>query len=265
MDNGMDNETADITKSGKEFLGRTALITGSCRGIGKAIALALAARGAQVIIHGHAASPQLDETVAAARSLGAQAFALTADLSEEGAPDRLFRGAEACAGKIDILILNASQQISRGWLAVTEEEFARQMRVNVWSSFRLMQLCAPPMAARGWGRIVTLGSVQQTRPRPYLMTYAASKAAQMSIVKNLARILAPDGVTVNNLAPGVIDTDRNREALGDDKRLAQLLDGIPAGRVGTPEDCVAAALALCSAGGAYMTGCDIAVDGGMGL
>ncbi len=121
------------------------------------------------------------------------------------------------------------------------------------------------MCERRWGRILAIGSVQQIRPHPEMAVYAATKSAQDNLIRNLARQLASHGVAVNSLAPGVINTDRNREALADHHYATQLVDHIPVGRIGEPTDCVGAALLMCSPAGEYITGQTIVVDGGMTL
>ena len=121
------------------------------------------------------------------------------------------------------------------------------------------------MKKSGWGRILTLGSVQQSRPHQQMIVYAASKMAQLSMVKNLASQIAKDGVTINNLAPGVFPTIRNTDALQDEKYKAIVESKIPIGFVGDTNDCAAMAILLCSDAGRYITGQDIFVDGGMGL
>jgi NAD(P)-dependent dehydrogenase (short-subunit alcohol dehydrogenase family) len=121
------------------------------------------------------------------------------------------------------------------------------------------------MAERGWGRVLTVGSVQQVRPSPTLAVYAALKSAQANLAINLAKQYAGRGVTVNNLAPGLIDTDRNDDIKGDAEGYAAILARIPAGQAGTPEDCAWPALLLCSDAGRYVTGADLMVDGGLHL
>jgi NAD(P)-dependent dehydrogenase (short-subunit alcohol dehydrogenase family) len=121
------------------------------------------------------------------------------------------------------------------------------------------------MQKKKWGRILTVGSVQQIRPHQQMIVYAASKVAQMSMVRSLAPQFAPFGITVNNLAPGAIATGRNEEVLADKNYKALVESKIPVGYVGEPDDCASAALLLCSNAGSYITGQDIYVDGGMGL
>lgn len=128
-----------------------------------------------------------------------------------------------------------------------------------------MQAYYPAMKANGFGRIVTIGSVNQRRCHPELALYAATKCAVMHLVRNIAKEAAPYGVTVNNVSPGAIGTPRNDEALADPAYRQQVLAAIPMGRLGIPEDCAGAVLFVCGDGAAYITGADIPVDGGMGL
>lgn len=129
----------------------------------------------------------------------------------------------------------------------------------------MIQVTVPPMQARRWGRVLTIGSVQQARPNPVMPVYAASKGAQTTFVKYLAKQVSGDGVTVNNLAPGVVLTDRSRAPLSDPKYAAKFLSYIPAGYFAEASDMAGMALLLCSEAGRYVTGQDIFVDGGMSL
>lgn len=248
-----------------DLSGRVALVTGSNRGIGRAIALTFAEYGADVIIHCAHNIAQAEEVAEAARAYGVRAAALAADLSETDAPSRIAAFVEEQFGQLDILVLNASLQIRKGWAEITRDEYTTQMTVNFRASVELIQAIAPGMMARGWGRILTIGSVQQVKPHPEMLIYAASKMAQVSIMKNLARQFAPHGVTVNNLAPGVIETDRNAQALSNTAYRQQVINNIPVGYTGEIEDCAGAALLLCSDAGRYINGVDLLVDGGMHL
>jgi NAD(P)-dependent dehydrogenase (short-subunit alcohol dehydrogenase family) len=245
--------------------GRVALVTGASRGIGRAIALGLAEAGANVVLH--CASRRTDAECVAeeARRCGVKTAVLAADLAGNDAPQQIHREAVAALGQVDILVSNASIQIRRPWTEITRAEFEQQVTVNWRATWELIQLVMPAMIERRWGRVVTVGSVQQHVPHREMLIYGATKAAQFHMVQNLAKIVAPHGVTVNNLAPGVIETERNAAVLADAARRERVRQAIPTGVIGQPEDCVGAALLLCSAAGRYMTGTNIVVDGGMSL
>jgi NAD(P)-dependent dehydrogenase (short-subunit alcohol dehydrogenase family) len=245
--------------------GRRALVTGSSRGIGAALALGLAEAGADVVIHYTGSTAAAESTAALVRTLGRRTGIVQADLTSDDAARRIFDAATAALGGIDILILNASIQIKKPFTEFTRAELDRHYAVNFRSSYELLQLTAPAMCARRWGRILTIGSVQETKPHPLMLPYSCSKHAQTGLVLGLARSLAPDGVTINGLAPGVILTDRNTDALADPAYAQKVRAAIPAGRFGESSDCVGAALLLCSDAGAYITGQNLFIDGGLGL
>lgn len=245
--------------------GRTALVTGSSRGIGRAIAIALAEAGADVLVHYAGNANAAEEVVAAIRKLGRRAEAVGVDLNADDAAPRLYDASIRAFGRVDLLILNASIQFRAGWREVTREEFEKTVTVNFRSNFELIQRFLPDMVERKFGRIITVGSVQQYVPHPFMPIYAATKVAQMSLVTNLSRDVAKSGVTINNLSPGVIATDRNAEALNTPEKRSEVTAKIPVGFVGEPEDCAGVALLLCSPAGRYITGADLLVDGGWAL
>ena len=244
-----------------DLTGKKALVTGSARGIGRAIADALADAHAHVTYHGTTMTPHLAQTLADARSHGADATSICADLSDDAQCEKL----TALAGDVDILVLNASIQKYQTVEDFSEEDFNAIFKVNLAASFKLIKAFAPRMAEKGWGRIITTGSVNQTRQSPRLAIYAASKSALLNLTENCARTYGPHGVTFNNIAPGVIATDRNAEALADSNTVQLLLPTIPLRRFGTPSDCAATALLLASEAGSYITGADIPVAGGKQL
>lgn len=248
-----------------DLSGHTALVTGSSRGIGRAIALGLAECGAAVAVHGTKPAKALDETLADVRGRSPRGVAVTGDLGEPEVPSRIVADATAELGAIDILVLNASIQMRKPWAEVTQAEAEQQIQVNFYATLRMIQVAAPAMRAKKWGRILTIGSVQQRRPHPDMVVYAASKSAQENLVRNLAKQLGQDGITVNNLAPGVITTDRNAVALSDETYATRVRDMIPLRAFGEAADCAGAALLLCSDAGRYITGQDLCVDGGMSL
>ena len=241
--------------------GKRALITGSSRGIGRALALGLAQDGFEVIVHYAGNREKAEETCRLIRAAGGAASLAAGDLSDPAAAE----GVMAQAGPVDALVLNASMQIRRPWQEITQAEFFQQITCNFYSSLRLMQLAAPHMRERGWGRIVTIGSVQERKPHPDMLVYSATKAAQTMLVKSLAVQVAKDGITINNVAPGVIDTDRNIEALSDPVYAQKVRDLIPVGFYGEKEDCAYLVRLLCSDEGRYITGQSYYIDGGKSL
>lgn len=233
------------------------LVTGSTQGIGLAIAKGFAKQGALVYING---ASSFDKCRRAAEQVENSQIAFCSLLNADCA-EKLY----SITGDIDILVLNASVQFRKSWDQVTPEEFDTQMKLNFKSNLELIQKYAPHMKKQRWGRILTIGSVQQYKPHKDMIVYAASKCAQMSMVENLAKQLAPFDITVNNISPGVIDTPRNTAALADEVYVKKVLEGIPCGYAGKPEDCVPGALLLCSEEGRYITGADLVIDGGMHL
>lgn len=248
-----------------DLSGRTALVTGSARGIGRAIALALAQFGARVVLHGSKSSGPLDDSLAAVRAYSPGSFAVSADLADSAAPDALFAALSEKGASPDLVIANASVQIVRAWNEIPLAEALTQMQVNFNATLRLFQLAVPAMKARRWGRLVAVGSVQKMRPHPQMAVYAASKAAQENLVRNLARQLAPDGITVNDLCPGVFATDRNAAALANPVYAKRVTGAIPMHDYARPRDAAGAALLLCSDAGRYITGTTILIDGGLSL
>jgi len=242
--------------------GHRALVTGASQGIGLAIAAALAAAGARVAVN--AAVAQAAETEAAAAALPG-ALALPFDLGPAGSGVALARVAQEALGPPDILVLCAAIQVEEAWDAAQAADMDLQWSINLREALTLTQALVPAMCAAGRGRVLGVSSVQALRPHPRMMVYAALKAALGNALRNLAKQVAPHGVTANLISPGAIDTPRNAAALADPVARAAILERIPARRFGRAEDCAAAALFLCSDAAAYVTGADIPVDGGMAL
>ena len=241
--------------------GKRALVTGSSRGIGSAIAVELARCGADVVVHyaGNAACAlAVAEEITA---LGRHAQVVQADLADPHGCEGLF----GQTGPVDILVLNASVQIKKPWETITDVDFDIQMNCNLRSSMKLIQQAVPYMRTQHWGRIVTIGSVQEAKPHPDMLVYSATKAAQTMMVKSLALQVAADGITINNVAPGVIYTDRNVEALSDPEYAKKVTASIPVGYYGEKEDCAYIVRLLCSDEGRYITGQSYYVDGGKSL
>ena len=240
---------------------KTALITGSSRGIGRAIAVALAKDGYEIILHCAGNMAKAEEAKALIEADGGTARIIQADLCDLDATRELAKQ----AGDVDVLVLNASLQIPKKWNEISVEECMLQLNCNFASSLLLIQALVPAMQKKGWGRIITIGSVQERKPHPNMLIYSASKAAQTNMVQSLSLQLAQDGITVNNIAPGVIYTDRNVEALSDAAYAQKVTATIPVGFYGEPEDCAGMVRLLCSEAGRYITGQSIYIDGGKGV
>ncbi|MBR3192572.1 SDR family oxidoreductase [Bosea sp. (in: a-proteobacteria)] len=247
-----------------QLSGRVALVTGAARGIGLAIATRFAEAGAHAIIHDR------DEAAATAtatdlRTRGLAASPLIADLAEATAPLAMAAELTANGTEPDILVLCASVENLQTWDAISEAAMAAQTQINLHATVRLLQVFVPAMLARGSGRVIAIGSVQEARPNPTHVYYAATKAAQTNMILNLARTLRAPDVTCNIIQPGAILTDRNRAVLAQPGRQEQVLARIPLGRLGRADDCAGIALLLCSPEGSYINGAEIAVDGGLRL
>lgn len=248
-----------------DLTGHRALVTGSARGIGRAIARGLAEFGAQVIVHGVSNSAALESSLESVRSVSPSSFSVTGNLLDAETPKRIAAQISERCRLPDILVANASLQNPKPWREISLEDSLEHMQVNFHSTLALIQLFEPIMKEQAWGRILAIGSVQQFRPHPNMAVYAASKSAQENLVRNLARQLAADGITVNNISPGVFATDRNAEALSNpvySKRIAQC---VASHTFAEPADAAGAALLLCSQAGRYITGADIVIDGGLRL
>ncbi|MBR3869914.1 MAG: SDR family oxidoreductase [Clostridia bacterium] len=237
---------------------KTALVTGSSRGIGRALAIRLAKDGYKVIVHGAGNIAKAEETKKIIEENGGVAEIVMANLCDLEQTKAIFEK----TGPIDVLVLNASLQYRTPWQEISLEAAYEQLNCNFVSSMLLIQAVAPHMKEQGWGRIVTIGSVQEAKPHPDMLVYSASKAAQTNMMVSLSLQLAEYGITVNNVAPGVFYTDRNRDALSDPDYAKKVTDSIPVKFYGQPEDCAGIVSLLCSDEGRYITGQNIFVDGG---
>ena len=239
-----------------ELENRVALVTGGSRGIGRAVALALAAAGAAVAVNYRARGEEAAAVAEAISRSGGRAAAFGADVSLRAAVQDMIHDVEERLGPIDILVNNAGMAAARGLDDITEEDFDRAIAVNLKSAFLCTQAVLPGMRARRWGRIVNMSSIgARVGSGNISVAYAATKAGLEGLTRGYAVRLAPEGVTVNAVAPGVVDTE-----MGQPLIEAGIAARIPVGRVGTGDDIAQAVMLLVHNG--YMTGQTVAVNGG---
>jgi gluconate 5-dehydrogenase len=244
--------------------GRRALVTGADSGIGRALALGLARQGADIALHWCGDAEGAAAVAREIAALGRRVFPIEADFGEAQAAERL-ASAALTSGGVDILIANAAIERRLPWTEVTDQHIAAHVAVNFAALLTLMRKLVPPMADRGWGRVVAVGSVLAGRPRAETVVYAALKAAQLTAIRAIGREVAGRGVTMNVISPGAIETARNAANYADAAFRQAVLAKIPLGRQGRPDDCIGPVLLLASDAGGYVTGADIPVDGGWSI
>ncbi len=240
--------------------GKVALVTGSSAGLGAAIALGLAQAGADVVAHGNSRPP--DTTCELIRNLGRRSFALLGDLADQTTPQYLFAQTLEHFGRLDILINNAGTIRRAPAVEYTEEDWATVIEVNLSSVFRLSQVAGRHMLQRGSGKIVNIASLLSFQGGINVPAYSASKGGVAQLTKALANEWARLGINVNAIAPGYMRTDNTAALQADQTRSVQILERIPAGRWGEPEDLVGAAVFLSSEASDYLHGHVMVVDGG---
>jgi NAD(P)-dependent dehydrogenase (short-subunit alcohol dehydrogenase family) len=242
--------------------GRTALITGASKGLGKAMALALAEAGAHVALVSRDES-KLREAFAQITAAGGTASVFAADVTDESQVTRVRDTFTAqCGGKLHILINNAGINIRKPLVEFTLEEWNRVLTTNLTSAFLLCRAFLPLMTGHGYGRIINLTSMMSHISLPGRTAYSASKTALLGFNRALALELAPEKITVNGISPGVCDTEINTPLMQNPTLRAQFLEKIPVGRFGEPAEIARLALYLCSEQAGFITGTDIVIDGG---
>lgn len=241
--------------------GKTAVITGASKGLGKAMALALGAAGARLALVSRDAH-LLEQTAAEARAAGAEARVYVADITQEETVQALGRRLEADWGKVQILINNAGVNVRKPVTEFTLAEWRQVMDTNLTGAFLMCRAVVPLMVGQGWGRILNLTSIMSHVALAGRSAYAASKAGLLGFTKALALELAPEGITVNGISPGPFATEMNRPLLTNPELSQFFLSRIPLGQWGQVEDIGALAVFLCSDHARFITGADILVDGG---
>lgn len=242
--------------------GRTALVTGGGSGLGLAIARSLAQAGARVVLVGR----QVDTLTEAAAGIGPQAGWVVHDVNDHGGAGALAQTVIQRHGPIDILVNNAGVHLKKPALETGVAEFQRILDTHVLGAHALVQAFAPAMVQRKAGSILFIASMASLFGIPRVVAYSAAKSAHLGMVRTLATELSPDGVRVNAIAPGWIETAMSRKAMqGDPERERKILGRTPMGRFGTPEDVGLAAVYLCSDAARFVTGAVLPVDGGVSI
>ena len=240
---------------------KVALVTGAGRGIGKAIALELAKKGSAVAVNYNKSSAAADETVKEISALSGKAVAIKADVSSPEEVKYMFKTAAEALGTVEILVCNAGITKDNLLMRMKDEEWNTVISADLSSLFYCSREALRPMLKARFGRIIAVSSVVGLVGNPGQCNYSAAKAGMTGFVKSLAREVGSRGITVNAVAPGYIDTDMT-SVLSEEVRTA-MISGIPAGRIGKPEDIAKAVAFLASDDASYVHGQVIAVDGGM--
>lgn len=246
-----------------DLTGRTALVTGSSQGIGRALAQGLAEAGATVVVHGRDRAKAERAASEIAASTGRETHVAIFDVTDASAVDAGVADVEARLGTPDILVNNAGVQRRNPIAEFTDEDWHDLVATNLTSAFLLSRRVAKGMIERGSGRIVSIGSVQSQLARPSIAPYSATKGAIVMLTKGLCADLAPHGISVNALAPGYFATELTQQLVDDPEFSAWVAQRTPAGRWGDVADLVGTLVFLSSDAAAFVNGQTIYVDGGM--
>ncbi len=240
---------------------RTAFITGAGKNIGRACALDLAGRGYNVVINGRADKAACDAVAREAIAKGVKAHVIMADVGLAPEAKRAAKETLAAFGTVDVLVANAAIRPDKPFLETTEEDWRRVMGTNLESSIHLSQAFLPGMIAQTWGRIVLMTGRNAMRGYPGHVTTSVAKHGLWGLTKTLSREFGPQGITVNAISPGVIDTSSDPAFIARAQKIAQT--EIPVRRIGTPAEIAAMCGLLCSDEGGFVNGQMIGVNGGI--
>jgi NAD(P)-dependent dehydrogenase (short-subunit alcohol dehydrogenase family) len=245
----------------RNLVGKTALITGASRGLGKGIALGLAEAGARLILVSRDQN-LLEQTAEAVRVLGAQALIFRTDVTQETEIQSLQKEVARQIGSIQILINNAGMNIRKPATDFTLQEWRQVIDTNLTSAFLMCHSFVPLMKGQGYGRILNLTSIMSHIALPGRTAYCASKAGLLGFTRALALELAPEKITVNGISPGPVATEINTPILENPELNQQFVSRIPLGRWGQVEEVGKLAVYLCSEDAGFITGTDLLIDGG---
>jgi glucose 1-dehydrogenase len=244
--------------------GKTVLITGGSQGIGQGIAFRLAEEGADIAVDYVGNSESADATVAQIQKRGRRALAVQADISSVDQIHSMMKQVVDSLGGVDVLINNAGVEKHASIWEVTERDYDLVLTINLKGAFFASQAFVQHrMAVKKPGKIINVSSVHEELPFPHFTSYCASKGGMKMMMRNLSIEVAPFGITVNNIAPGAIETPINTALLNDPPKLKALLDNIPLARLGQVSDVAGVAAFLASSDADYITGTTVVVDGGL--
>jgi glucose 1-dehydrogenase len=244
--------------------GKTALVTGGSSGIGRAIAMAFAREGADVIVHYHRGKAAADEITRDIQALGRRSGALQADVGRVPEAQALVEEATRILGRLDILVCSAGLEIQASFLDVTEAQYDQVLDVNLKGTYFAAQAAARQMVKQGGGgRLINISSIHEDVAFLNYSPYAVSKGGVRMLARTLCQELAGHGITINNIAPGAVATPINTKTLEHRALVEELTGMIPLGRLGTPDEVAGVAVFLASGEAAYVTGSTYYVDGGM--
>lgn len=248
-----------------DLTGKNALVTGSSRGIGKGIAIILAKQGANVAVNSVSNYEKLNQVAEEIRKMGRESLSLQADVSKKDQVQKMFSDIKNKWGRLDILVNNAGVIDYASFDEITEEQWDRVLNINLKGQFLCAQEGVKIMRENKWGRIINIASISSGGVGigfKNISHYTASKGGVVALTENMAIELARDGINVNAIAPGAIESDMSSAVQKDPKLLEATLTQIPKGRIGRPEDIGAACAFLASNEADYITGTVLYVDGG---